>query len=122
MAALPDPTIRPCLSADEAFTHLGIDRNTGYRAIRDGTFPVPVIRVGRVIRVPTGALRRLLVVDGSTAQEGAEYPEATEADADLHRATGDEPSASARPMPAPQREPARRRQNRLRQADGPGAA
>lgn len=57
---LPDPTTRACLSADEAFNELGIDRTTGYRAIQDGTFPVPVIRVGRLIRVPTAPLRRLL--------------------------------------------------------------
>jgi predicted DNA-binding transcriptional regulator AlpA len=57
---LPDPSVRPVVSAEEAFDSLGIDRSTGYRAIRDGTFPVPVIRVGRLIRVSTIALRRLL--------------------------------------------------------------
>jgi predicted DNA-binding transcriptional regulator AlpA len=57
---VPDPAERPCISADEAFAELGIDRTTGYRAIREGTFPIPVIRVGRLIRVPTLALRRLL--------------------------------------------------------------
>ena len=57
---LPDPATRPCLSADEAFGGSGIDRTTGYRAIQEGTFPMPVIRVGRLIRVPTPALRQLL--------------------------------------------------------------
>ena len=57
---IPDPTTRACLTADEAFAELGIDRTTGYRAIKEGTFPVPVIRVGRLIRVPTAALRQLL--------------------------------------------------------------
>lgn len=57
---IPDPSTRPCLTADEAFAELGIDRTTGYRAIKEGTFPVPVIRVGRLIRVPTAALLRLL--------------------------------------------------------------
>ena len=60
---LPDPATRPVLTAEEAFAELGIDRGTGYKAIRDGTFPVPVIRVGRIIRVPTAALRRLLLID-----------------------------------------------------------
>jgi predicted DNA-binding transcriptional regulator AlpA len=60
---LPDPATRPVVSAEEAFAELGIDRSTGYRAIRDGTFPLPVIHVGRVIRVPTAALRRLLEID-----------------------------------------------------------
>jgi predicted DNA-binding transcriptional regulator AlpA len=57
---IPDPTTRSCLTADEAFAELGIDRTTGYRAIQEGTFPVPIIRVGRLIRVPTAPLRRLL--------------------------------------------------------------
>ncbi|MGZ6609008.1 MAG: helix-turn-helix transcriptional regulator [Solirubrobacteraceae bacterium] len=57
---LPDANDRPVISAEEAFAALGIDRSTGYRAIRDGTFPLPVIRVGRVIRVPTIALGQLL--------------------------------------------------------------
>ena len=60
---LPDPTERPVISAEEAFRELGIDRTTGYRSIRDGTFPVEVVRVGRIIRVPTLALRRLLHLD-----------------------------------------------------------
>lgn len=57
---VPDPSARPCISADEAFVELGIDRTTGYRAIKEGTFPIPVIRVGRLIRIPTAALRQLL--------------------------------------------------------------
>lgn len=57
---VPDPTDRPCLSADEAFDHLGIDRTTGYRAIKSGCFPLPVIRIGRTIRIPTAALLELL--------------------------------------------------------------
>jgi predicted DNA-binding transcriptional regulator AlpA len=63
---LPDPSTRPVLTAEEAFAELGIDRGTGYKAIRDGTFPVPIIRVGRIIRVPTAALRRLLLIDPET--------------------------------------------------------
>ncbi len=62
---IPDPATRACITADEAFAELGIDRTTGYRAIKEGTFPVPVIRVGRLIRVPTAALRRLLDADES---------------------------------------------------------
>ena len=54
---IPDPATRACITADEAFAELGIDRTTGYRAIKEGTFPVPVIRV------PTAALRRLLDAD-----------------------------------------------------------
>jgi predicted DNA-binding transcriptional regulator AlpA len=60
---LPDPADRPVISAEEAFRELGIDRTTGYRSIRDGTFPVDIVRVGRNIRIPTIALRRLLQLD-----------------------------------------------------------
>ena len=60
---LPDPEDRPVLSAEEAFRELGIDRATGYRAIRNGSFPPDVIRIGRSIRIPTAALRRLLLQD-----------------------------------------------------------
>lgn len=55
-------TSSSCVTAEEAFACLRIDRTTGYRAIRDGTFPLPVIRVGRLIRVPVAPLRRLLEV------------------------------------------------------------
>ena len=57
---IPDPRQRAVVSAEEAFTELGIDRSTGYKAIREGTFPLPVIRIGRLIRVPTVALKALL--------------------------------------------------------------
>jgi len=60
---LPEPEDRPVLSAEEAFRELGIDRTTGYRAIRDGSFPIDVIHIGRAIRVPTIALRRVLQLD-----------------------------------------------------------
>jgi excisionase family DNA binding protein len=55
-----DPKLPPFLSAEEAFAILGVDRKTGYRAIKSGTFPVRVVRVGRLIRVPTAALARAL--------------------------------------------------------------
>ncbi len=60
---IPDPRRRPVISAQEAFELLNIDRTTGYRTIRDGTFPLPIIRVGRQLRIPTVALLRLLEPD-----------------------------------------------------------
>ena len=69
---------RPFVSADEAFAFLGIDRTTGYRAIHMNTFPVPVIRVGRLYRVPMAPLRRLLgdtdVVERAETLRYAESP------------------------------------------------
>jgi predicted DNA-binding transcriptional regulator AlpA len=55
-----DPRRTPVLSALEAFRILGVNRTTGYKAIREGTFPVPVLHIGRMIRVPTAALAKLL--------------------------------------------------------------
>jgi hypothetical protein len=66
---IPDPSIRPTMTAEEAFAELGIDRSTGYKSIREGTFPLPVLRVGRIIRIPTVALRRLLQLDPPAATE-----------------------------------------------------
>lgn len=63
---LPNRDDRSCVSADEAFRHLGIDRTTGYRAIKAGSFPLPVIRVGRTIRIPSAALRSLLELDAQS--------------------------------------------------------
>ena len=94
MAALPDPIERPCLPADEVFAHLGIDRTTGYRAIRDGRFPLPVVRVGRLIRVPTGALLRLLMGDGANSEQ---YPDATDRSDEAPEQDGASPSGPARP-------------------------
>jgi predicted DNA-binding transcriptional regulator AlpA len=53
----------PVISAEEAFKLLRIDRTTGYKAIREGTFPLPVLRIGRVIRIPTAALFDLLELE-----------------------------------------------------------
>lgn len=66
---VPDPTTQPCLSAEEAFAILGVERKTGYRAIKEGSFPVPVIRVGRLIRIPTAALSRLLAGDDESTPQ-----------------------------------------------------
>jgi hypothetical protein len=57
---------RPILTAQQAFQLLQLDKSTGYGAIRRGDFPVPTIRVGRCIRVPTAPLMRLLVGEPET--------------------------------------------------------
>jgi predicted DNA-binding transcriptional regulator AlpA len=53
----------PTLDPPEAFEMLGISDWLGYRQIREGTFPAPIIRVGRKIRVPRAPLERLLGLD-----------------------------------------------------------
>jgi predicted DNA-binding transcriptional regulator AlpA len=67
---IPEVAQRPVMSAEEVFAELGIDRSTGYKAIRDGTFPLPILRIGRIIRVPTVAVRRLLQLDGDVEDGG----------------------------------------------------
>jgi predicted DNA-binding transcriptional regulator AlpA len=73
---IPNPAEQPVVSAEEAFAQLGIDRTTGYRAIRAGTFPLEVIRIGRAIRVPTQALRRLLQFDEQPEPDAESAPTA----------------------------------------------
>jgi predicted DNA-binding transcriptional regulator AlpA len=57
---IPDPHQRPTLSAEEAFALLRCGRTSGYQQIREGTFPVRVLRLGRVIKVPTAPLLEVL--------------------------------------------------------------
>lgn len=58
---LPDPEVTPVLKPEVArhFLHLG--RSAMYDAINRGE--VPSIRIGRLIVIPTAALRRMLQVD-----------------------------------------------------------
>ena len=51
---------RRCLtvSVEEAGEILGCSRNTAYEAVRRGE--IPVIRLGKLLRVPKAALERLL--------------------------------------------------------------
>jgi predicted DNA-binding transcriptional regulator AlpA len=39
---------------------LGVGRTFAYQLVRDGQWPTPIIRVGRLIKVPTAPLRDLL--------------------------------------------------------------
>ena len=52
------------IRVDDAALLLDIDRKVAYSAVRAGT--IPSIRIGRLIRVPTVALRKLL---GITVQK-----------------------------------------------------
>ena len=48
---------------------LGIGRSTAYDLIRRDEFPVPVIKIGRCLRVPVAPLRNLM--SGKTTGESA---------------------------------------------------
>jgi hypothetical protein len=65
LGALP-----PAVPAETAFKLLGCGRTSGYQQIRDGSFPVPVLRLGRVIRVPTLPLLKALGVDTEGGGDG----------------------------------------------------
>jgi predicted DNA-binding transcriptional regulator AlpA len=42
---------------------LGIGRTCAYELVRTGTWPTPVLRVGRLIRIPTAPLLDLVGVE-----------------------------------------------------------
>jgi len=46
---------------------LGIGRSLAYDLVRTDRWPTPVLRVGKLIRIPTAALRRLLDADTTAA-------------------------------------------------------
>lgn len=50
-------------SVTEAAELLGVHRETAYLQIAAGTFPVPVIRVGRQMKIPRAILDGLLGLD-----------------------------------------------------------
>jgi predicted DNA-binding transcriptional regulator AlpA len=50
---------------------LGIGRSLAYDLVRTDRWPTPVLRVGKLIRIPTAALRRLLDPDTTAAVHSA---------------------------------------------------
>lgn len=44
------------VSVEDAGALLGVSRTTAYRLASSGEFPVPVIRVGKKLRIPTAML------------------------------------------------------------------
>jgi hypothetical protein len=50
----------PVVDLPTAAALLGIGRTISYALVREDRFPVPVLRVGRLIRVPTAPLLALL--------------------------------------------------------------
>lgn len=71
--SLPSVEERPTLSVPEAGRLLaGLSRSTSYELAARGEFPVPVFRVGALLRVPTAAVLRLLEVDEPGPEGDAE--------------------------------------------------
>ena len=51
---------RPLLSVEETAILLGETRSTPYRALKAGTLPLPVFRIGSDFRIPRRAVERLI--------------------------------------------------------------
>jgi excisionase family DNA binding protein len=51
---------KPLLSVEETAILLGETRSTLYRAVKAGTLPLPVLRIGSRIRIPRIAVERLI--------------------------------------------------------------
>lgn len=59
----PNTAAQGVLPAHQVFRLLNISRNAGYKAIRDGSFPIAAIRIGRKILFARAAVRELLGID-----------------------------------------------------------
>ncbi|EFV12499.1 hypothetical protein [Segniliparus rugosus] len=53
----------PVTKPQVAFDVLGISEATGYAALRDGSFPVRVLRIGKRWVIPTSGLLKALELD-----------------------------------------------------------
>lgn len=59
----------PLVDLPTAAKVLGIGRGLAYELVREGTWPTPVVRMGKLIRIPTSCLQRVL--DGEVLSEAA---------------------------------------------------
>ena len=50
----------PVLDVPAAAALLGVGRTAAYAAVRAGTWPTPVLRLGRLVRIPSAPLLELL--------------------------------------------------------------
>jgi excisionase family DNA binding protein len=64
-----DPATRPTISVDEFATVAGISRSSAFAAVHNGD--VPHLRLGRRIRIPTAAVRRMLALDAAPVPNDA---------------------------------------------------
>jgi excisionase family DNA binding protein len=61
MPSIPSPEEQPTLSVCEWADIVEVGLSTAYASIAAGE--VPVIRIGKRIRIPTAAVRRMLLLD-----------------------------------------------------------
>ena len=62
--ASPTPGVTQTMSVGQAAQTLGISTNHARNLIAVDQFPVPVLRLGRVLRVPMAQLERYLKGEG----------------------------------------------------------
>jgi excisionase family DNA binding protein len=63
---------KPLLSVEETAILLGETRSTLYRALKAGTLPLPVFRIGSRIRIPRRAVESL--IDGLDPEQHPPSP------------------------------------------------
>ena len=56
-------TLPALLDVPTAGNVLGVGRSLAYQLIRTGAWPTPVLHIGRLIKIPTAPLLRLLGAD-----------------------------------------------------------
>jgi excisionase family DNA binding protein len=56
----PAAQLPAVLDLVEAAALLGVGRTTAYKLVHDGQWPTPVLRLGRLIKIPTQPLLELL--------------------------------------------------------------
>ena len=56
----PEAPLPAVLDLVQAAALLGVGRTTAYRLVHDGQWPTPVLRLGRLIKIPTQPLLELL--------------------------------------------------------------
>jgi excisionase family DNA binding protein len=56
----PAASLPAVLDLIDAAALLGLGRTTAYRLVHDGQWPTPVLRLGRLIKIPTQPLLDLL--------------------------------------------------------------
>jgi excisionase family DNA binding protein len=64
LAALP-----AVLNVEQAAEVLDLSRTAAYELIRNGEWPTPVFRLGRLIRIPTAPVLRLLGLEPEEASK-----------------------------------------------------
>jgi predicted DNA-binding transcriptional regulator AlpA len=60
---IPAPEDQPLIVARDTFRQIGLSETTGYELIRQGKFPIPLVRIGGRWFAKTRDLRRFLGLD-----------------------------------------------------------